>query len=69
MLPLACLCAACSLSPPPHPSHLPSFSWGTSPVSVDAARAFDHVGVPLLLRLVEPLLQHEQYVVMKYSEV
>ncbi len=38
-------------------------------VSVDITRAFDHVSVPLLLSLVEPLLQHEQYAVLKYSEV
>ncbi|KAL4423217.1 hypothetical protein ABPG77_000009 [Micractinium sp. CCAP 211/92] len=37
--------------------------------SVDITRAFDHVSVPLLLSLVEPLLQREQYAVLKYSEV
>lgn len=38
-------------------------------VSVDVTRAFDHVSIPLLLSLVEPLLGHEQYTVLKYSEV
>ena len=38
-------------------------------VSVDITRAFDHVDIPLLLSLVEPLLRHEQYLVLKYSEV
>lgn len=38
-------------------------------VSVDVSRAFDHVGIPLLLSLVEPLLRHEQYLVLKYCEV
>jgi len=38
-------------------------------VSVDVTRAFDNVDIPLLLSLVAPLLQHEQYIVLKYSEV
>lgn len=40
-----------------------------SAVSVDVTRAFDHVDIPLLLSLAEPLLQQEQYLVLKYSEV
>lgn len=36
---------------------------------MDVTRAFDNVSIPLLLSLVEPLLRHEQYIVLKYSEV
>ncbi|KAL4860163.1 Telomerase reverse transcriptase [Chlorella vulgaris] len=38
-------------------------------VSVDVSRAFDSVDIQLLLSLVEPLLRHEQYLVLKYWEV
>jgi hypothetical protein len=38
-------------------------------VSVDVSRAFDHVDLPTLLRLVEPLLTHDRYLVYKYAEV
>ncbi|PSC73504.1 telomerase reverse transcriptase [Micractinium conductrix] len=38
-------------------------------VSVDVTRAFDSVSIPLLLSLVEPLLRHDSYLVLKYSEV
>jgi hypothetical protein len=36
---------------------------------VDVSRAFDSVDIQLLLSLVEPLLRHEQYLVLKYWEV
>lgn len=48
-----------SLHPPPPPGA----------VSADVSRAFDGVDIPLLLGLVEPLLRHEQYLVLKYWEV
>ena len=38
-------------------------------MSVDVTRAFDSVSIPLLLSLVEPLLRHDSYLVLKYSEV
>lgn len=38
-------------------------------VSVDVTRAFDHVSLPLLLGLVEPLLRAPHYLVVKYCEV
>lgn len=38
-------------------------------VAVDVSRAFDHVDVATLLHLVEGLLQCEEYLVLKYSEV
>lgn len=38
-------------------------------MSADVSRAFDGVDIPLLLGLVEPLLRHEQYLVLKYWEV
>lgn len=47
------------------PWHFPS----PPAVSVDVTRAFDCVDIPLLLSLVEPLLQHEAYIVLKYQEV
>ena len=37
-------------------------------MSVDVSRAFDHVDIPLLLSLAEPLLQAESYLVLKYRE-
>lgn len=37
-------------------------------VSVDVTRAFDNVDIPLLLGLVQPLLRHEEYLVLKYTE-
>ena len=41
----------------------------TAAVSVDVTRAFDHVSLPLLLGLVEPLLRAPHYLVVKYCEV
>lgn len=38
-------------------------------VSVDVSRAFDHVDVSILLDIVTPLLQSEQYMILKYSEI
>lgn len=38
-------------------------------VSVDVTRAFDHIDIAALLALVEPLLRHEEYLVLKYTEV
>ena len=38
-------------------------------VSVDVSRAFDHVDVTTLLELVSQLLQSENYLVVKYSEI
>jgi telomerase reverse transcriptase len=38
-------------------------------VSLDVTRAFDHVDIRTLLSLVEPLLQSEHYLVLKYTEV
>ncbi|GAB4814869.1 hypothetical protein N2152v2_001915 [Parachlorella kessleri] len=38
-------------------------------VSVDVTRAFDHVDIGLLLGLVEPLLRHQEYLIVKYTEV
>jgi hypothetical protein len=37
-------------------------------VSVEVTRAFDHVDIGLLLGLVEPLLRHQAYLVVKYNE-
>lgn len=53
------------------PSLPPTTSTSVPPpaVSVDVTRAFDCVDIPLLLSLVEPLLQHEAYIVLKYQEV
>jgi telomerase reverse transcriptase len=38
-------------------------------VSVDVSRAFDHVDIPTLLALVEPLLRCDHYLVLRYQEV
>lgn len=38
-------------------------------VSVDVSRAFDHVDVSILIDIVTPLLQSEQYMILKYSEI
>ena len=38
-------------------------------VSVDVSRAFDHVDVNILLELVKGLLQNDQYIVLKYTEI
>ncbi len=50
--------------PPPPPSPLMPYI-----VSVDVSRAFDHVDVATLLDLVTQLLQSQQYLVIKYSEI
>lgn len=38
-------------------------------VSIDVSRAFDHVDVNTLLDIVAPLLQSDQYLVLKYTEI
>jgi telomerase reverse transcriptase len=55
----AAAAAAAAGAPPPVP-HL---------VSADVTRAFDHVDIPSLLALAEPLLRSEQYLVLRYHEV
>ena len=38
-------------------------------MAVDVMRAFDGIDIDLMLAIVEPLLQHAEYLVMKYAEV
>jgi telomerase reverse transcriptase len=38
-------------------------------VGVDVTRAFDHVDIPLLLQIVEPLFKEECYTILKYTEL
>jgi telomerase reverse transcriptase len=38
-------------------------------VGVDVTRAFDHVDIPLLLQIVEPLFKEECYTILKYAEL
>lgn len=38
-------------------------------VSVDVSRAFDNIDAEMLLRIVEPLFQSQEYLIIKYAEV